>query len=236
MFSFEHVNRIRAAEVEKIAAHLPAGGRILEIGAGSGQQAKMLAERRFRVDAIEVPSSAYRDRVFPVAEYDGRAIPFPDQSFDAVFSSNVLEHVRDLAGLFAEMRRVLKRGGIGVHVMPTHAWRFWTSAALIPAALQAAWLVRRQLPSRSAVLAIAKQGAPIRHGERGNIVSEHWLFRPAWWRRTFAENGFAVVSDEPMGLFYTGTMLLGARLSFAARERLASRLGSACHLFTVKPK
>ena len=74
-----------------------------------------------------------------------------------------------------------------------------------------------------------------RHGERGNAILELWLFRPGWWRRIFEDHGFEVIRDEPMGLFYTGNMLLGKRLSIAHRERLAHVLGSACHLFEVRP-
>ena len=76
---------------------------------------------------------------------------------------------------------------------------------------------------------------PRRHGERGNVISELWLFHPRWWRRNFRENGFAVVSDEPMGLFYTGEVLFGLRLGLAKRERLARVLGSSCHLFRLVP-
>jgi hypothetical protein len=42
-----------------------------------------------------------------------------------------------------------------------------------------------------------------------------WLFHPRWWRRNFEEHGFAVVTDEPMGLFYTSQELLGLRLGLA---------------------
>ena len=76
---------------------------------------------------------------------------------------------------------------------------------------------------------------PRRHGERGNVISELWLFHPRWWRRNFRDNGFAVVGDEPMGLFYTGEVLFGLRLGLAKRERLARVLGSSCHLFRLVP-
>jgi len=76
---------------------------------------------------------------------------------------------------------------------------------------------------------------PRRHGERGNVVSELWLFHPRWWRQNFRSNGFAVVGDEPMGLFYTGEMLLGRRLGLRQRARLARVLGSSCHLFKLAP-
>jgi hypothetical protein len=63
-----------------------------------------------------------------------------------------------------------------------------------------------------------------------------WLFHPHWWRRNFRNNGFTVVHDDPMGLFYTGNMLLGAYLGFSQRRRLLAVLGSACHLFELIPK
>src|SRR5258708_31271643 len=51
-----------------------------------------------------------------------------------------------------------------------------------------------------------------RHGERGNVLSELWLFRPAWWRGVFHADGFEIVQDEPVGIFYSGNTGLGTRL------------------------
>ncbi len=41
-------------------------------------------------------------------------LPFPDQSFDVVLSSDVLEHLNDLRTTFSEIHRVLRPGGIFV--------------------------------------------------------------------------------------------------------------------------
>jgi hypothetical protein len=60
-------------------------------------------------------------------------------------------------------------------------------------------------------------------------------FHPRWWRRNFRDHGFAVAHDEPMGLFYTGEVLLWLRLGLAGRKRLAGMLGSSCHLFKLVP-
>jgi len=51
----------------------------------------------------------------------------------------------------------------------------------------------------------------------------------------FSRQCFSVVGDEPMGLFYTGEVLLGLHLGLAKRERLALVLGSSCHLFRLVP-
>ncbi len=55
-----------------------------------------------------------------VREATGEAIPHPDDSFDIVYSSNVLEHVGDPAAVLAESIRVLKPGGALCFVVPNY--------------------------------------------------------------------------------------------------------------------
>lgn len=247
MFSVEQLNVIRAAEIAEIASHLPARARVLEIGAGTGQQARELQRGGFDVTAIELADSAYAAaRVFPVIDYDGARIPFASKSFDAVFSSNALEHVRDLAGLHVEIHRVLKPTGIVVHVLPTHTWRFWSIlSSYANALLYLSSAVRRLLPNSGDQRGVGRAwyeaaracGAAVlqpRHGERGIGFAELWLFHPRWWRRNFRRNGFELLYDGPMGLFYTGSMVFGARLSLERRARLAQILGSSCHLYVMR--
>lgn len=251
MFNAEFLAQLRAVEIERIVKHFPPGARVLEIGAGTGQQAVALRARGFDVQAIEIPDSNYKDQqVFAITPYDGRNIPFPDASFDVVFSSNVLEHVRDLPALESEMKRVLRPEGICVHVMPTHVWRFWHSLAAFPAGVQEA-MALAHAPRRPAGLGRRAAGAVVtavrmagkvlypfvqrRHGERGSTLSELWLFHPATWRRHFQKHGFEIVGDEPLGIFNTGHFVFGARWPFDRRARLAQRLGSASHLFKLRP-
>jgi SAM-dependent methyltransferase len=253
VLSLDHLDAIRAAEIDKIASFLPAGARILEIGAGTGKQALELQRRGFEVTAIELADSNYAaHRVFPIQNYDGQTIPLPDASIDVVFSSNTLEHVSDLSWMHAEIRRVLALDGTCIHVLPTHTWRFWTTLTSYIEAIRfsvssAPQLIPRAPPRaaelqrlREAWYRTARHAAglclPRRHGERGNVISELWLFHPRWWRRNFEEHGFAIVAHEPMGLFYTGQELLGFRLSLAKRTRLARVLGSSCHLFKLVPR
>lgn len=241
MFSLEHLHTLRQAEIAAFAREFPPGVRLLEIGGGTGAQAKALAERGFDVTAIDIPASNYADqRVYPVRDYDGVTIPYPDASFDVVFSSNVLEHVPHLPLLQREMARVLKPGGFCLHALPSGAWRFWTSVAhYVEVAQRAASALTQRHPLKQrlgTVAGICRHGRlPPRHGERGNVVTEIGYFSPVWWKRHFRANGFEIVSARPMGCFYTGHMILGQRWGLGSRQRWAPLLGSACVLYKVRP-
>ena len=250
MLDLSHLDMIRTAEIEMVMGFFTPGARILEVGAGTGSQALQLKKHGYDVVAIEMSNSIYAaNRVFPITDYDGKHIPLPDASVDIVFSSNVLEHVPDLTQMHSEIHRVLKPDGWCVHVVPTHGWRVWTTISSYPEALVGLAVALPQLVPRkwSTRDELARLGAawyrtaryvggrliPRRHGERGNAISEIWLFHPEWWRRNFRENGFTVVYDEPMGLFYTGNALFGIHLGLAYRANLARVFGSACHLFKL---
>lgn len=248
MFSIEMLNQIRAWELNCIENHVRAGGQILEIGAGTGQQALDLSRRGYAVEAIELGDSRYKNaRIFPVTEYDGVTIPFPDGSFDFVFSSNVLEHVKGLTRLHAEITRVLKSEGRIIHILPTHWWRVWTTLSTLVAALQHIWMIPNALwPKQGVALRHVAAGwravgerlwwaiAQKRHGIRGNVLTETWYFRPGFWRKNFKANGFLIEVEYPAGLFYTGNLVMGHSLTIERRMRMAKYFGSACRVFVLK--
>ena len=242
----EYLNAVRLMEVEQLLPLLPQHARLLDFGAGTGQQAKFLAGRGFEVVAIDLPASTYAaHRLFPVIDYDGRHIPLADGSIDVIFSSNVLEHVEDLPGIMAEFRRVLKPSGTGIHIMPTPSWRLWTFAAGVGDAAKAAMLlpgeiVRAQVGDRRGAFRqgmrrIARGIVPRGHGTSVEGISELWTFSARHWRRVFERNGFEVMSDRPMQMFYTGNVLFGDKLPWSQRRKLSSVLGSATRMYVVRP-
>lgn len=87
------------------------GDEVLEVGCGSGYLANRLSASH-RVTATDIyvddeVRAKYRDVTFVTAPIS--RLPFADASFETVVSTHVLEHVQDLAGAMAELRRVARR-------------------------------------------------------------------------------------------------------------------------------
>jgi hypothetical protein len=76
---------------------------------------------------------------------------------------------------------------------------------------------------------------PTRHSELGRPTKELVKFSRSHWQKHFLEHGFELVEVAPMGLFYTGNIVLAEHLTFPARERLSHVLGSSCVLYRVRP-
>jgi SAM-dependent methyltransferase len=238
-----YLERVRVEELSAIVSKLPKALYVLDFGAGPGFQALKFQELGFDVSAIDLsPAESAPPRVFPVLAYDGGKLPYPDLCFDVVFSSNVLEHVKDLAATMQELTRVLRADGVMIHVLPTASWRWWTTIAefvvvpvkvwrsffMSPAELRLAHVLPRGLAAIAE--AFGQLIRPLlfkRHGETGNAITELHRFSARAWRRTFRALGFQIQRVESSELFYTGEILLGSRLSIQMRRGLARYLGSS---------
>lgn len=90
------------------------GERILDLGCGDGQLSLRLAAAGAIVrgfDASPEMAAAARARGIEVDEGSAERLPYPDRSFDAVFSNAALHWMRDQDGVLAQAHRVLKAGG-----------------------------------------------------------------------------------------------------------------------------
>lgn len=95
--------------VAAAADAVPAGGRVLDAGAGNG-----LYSHHF--DHVEYEAADFE--AVPGKEYSGNhyvcdlaAIPVADDRFDVVLCSQVLEHLPEPLAVLSELRRVLKPRG-----------------------------------------------------------------------------------------------------------------------------
>jgi SAM-dependent methyltransferase len=247
----DFTHSVRAAELELAIPLFPPGSKILEFGAGDGWQACELQRRGFKVTAIDAHPP--RDgQHHPVASYDGSRLPYPDASFDVVYSSNVLEHVAAFELVQSELARVLRPRGTAVHCVPSATWRLWTS--LGHPLYAARWAARLALsrpgtrkgtaPSTAAhgapamsFFAMVKRGLwPHRHGEQGTVLSELWLFSRRAWERRFTRSGWRVVSVRSTSLCYTGNELFGLKIGNKTRARISRIFGSSTLLYVVEPQ
>lgn len=244
--------QVRSAELELARGSFPPSFRsgrkcrVLEIGAGTGAQAKSLAELGYQVTALDIESSSYRDvREFEVMEYDGCKIPLPDQSQDVIFSSHVLEHVTRLDAVLQETRRVLADDGVCVHIVPTPICRAWTLLA------HYVWLSRRVARKAMGILGTNDDAEdeprtpstarawfwtlfPARHGERGNAVTEIYWYSRRFWRGAFERGRFELVATASNGFFYTMANSLGPAIGLDKRCFLARVLGSASRVYVLR--
>lgn len=226
------------------------GKRILEIGSGTGYQLKKLKKLSERAVGVEVSSSSYREnRVADIIEYDGATLPFKDKSFDIIFSSNTLEHIRDLDTYHKECLRVLIDDGFAVHILPTHTWRLLTSLVhytALPITIRNYVRKRRMnTENNGSVQHLSRSGKSnamgllfnvlffSRHGERGNRFTEALYFHPKWFVGNFTRNGWRVLNHYPAGLVYSGHLLLRNIVSMNRRKWLAGIFGSSCEIFIL---
>lgn len=127
----------RFQEVAKLATKVD--GRLLDVGCDGGTLTEKVAERARpeRVVGIDisVKSLAYnltKRPQFDVAVGDAEELPFRDVMFDAIFCSEVMEHIEQPEKMLAEVRRCLAPNGYAVVMVPAETplfkflWFFWT--------------------------------------------------------------------------------------------------------------
>ena len=95
-------------------------GKLLDFGCGSKPYKAL-----FKVDeyiGLDTYNSGHLHKNENIdVLYDGKKIPFDDNSFDHIFSSEVLEHVFDINVVMTELNRVLKINGKILITIP-FAW------------------------------------------------------------------------------------------------------------------
>ena len=171
-------------------SHIPAGGRVLDLGCGTGDLARQLAASGLRVTGCDISANMLRRAAAAdaagTAEWVALApgwqeLPFAPASFDAVLAASVLEYVGSPAAVLGECARVLRPGGVLLCTVPDLAhpvrWLEWAAAwlARLPA-VQAAGTTWPRLGPYLTYLRISRQRRSTR-----------------WWGATAAHAGLVTV-------------------------------------------
>ena len=113
-----------------------AGERVLEIGCGTGSDLLQFAKHGAHATGIDITPEHLRlaqERVGQLAEVreaEATSLPFPDESFDYVYSHGVLHHIENPRRVVDEIFRVLKPGGrFNIHVYAK--WSYFTLSRLL---------------------------------------------------------------------------------------------------------
>lgn len=202
-------------------------GKLLDVGCGDGFQTQELARTYWSV------GTDYRmegfDRALPGrASFvccDCERLPFPDASFDVVYTSNVLEHLEDVRRSLKEMLRVLRPGGVMVHSVPNVTWKVVQILFWYPYVISELVRTRGRVFSRvyagkkradskvvfdsnvkreklSGWKAVLRRLLPPVHGSAKSQFGELMQFRERAWRDLFRDSGF-VILDEVKLPFYS---------------------------------
>jgi SAM-dependent methyltransferase len=112
----------------KSLAALPGGSRVLDVGCGRGEFCEFFRQQGFHAvgsdiseTAIRHASEAYPGITFHAGPIEGLVAAY-DESFDVVFSSEVIEHLFDVPGYLLTINRLLKPGGLFILTTPYHGF------------------------------------------------------------------------------------------------------------------
>lgn len=131
-----YVGKRRQARARQLAALLPAGGTVLDVGCGAGSLlADVGRHGKFRLLGVEYrPEAAEIARSRGITVWTGELADadIPDKSVDLVVMEHVIEHVRDPRRTLERIARLLEPGGTIVGETPNLAcpemrWfdRYW---------------------------------------------------------------------------------------------------------------
>jgi len=200
----------------------PRGLRVLDVGCGDAGVLIAFAEAGAEATGIE-PYERSVERGLVRAEEHGvrvdlrtgvaESLPFPDAAFDLVVLDNVLEHVQDRDRTLAEIRRVLRPGGLLYLVTPKPfaLYSLWSDPhysmaglVLLPRPLQK-WYFER-----------------VRGGGEGSY-GVGWIPTRRWVLRRLREHGFrSLVSPREMWINYLREKISRpGEISTGGKRRLA---------------
>lgn len=108
-----HSQHVLSRRVRVLAGHiaslLPDTAEVLDVGCGDGQIASLVMREKPGVSISGVDVVPRETTAVPVAMFDGRTLPCPDASKDAVMFVDVLHHTDDPMVLLREAARVSRR-------------------------------------------------------------------------------------------------------------------------------
>ncbi len=221
----------------------------LDAGAGFGRHAFEAARRGARVVALDyaaeeltgtratfgamaVAGEIPMDRFVGVLRGDATKLPFADDTFDRIVTSEVLEHIQDDVAAISELTRVLKPGGtLGVTV-PT----WWPEK--INWMLSDEYHAPKSVGGHVRIYSATELKAKLRSAGLDVVGSHHAhaLHSPYWWLKCAVgpgDNDHALVTKYRK--FLEWDIIKGPRSMKIAEKALSPMLGKSFIVYAHKP-
>ncbi len=225
--------------------------KVLEIGGRDGYQAELISKNGYNVTSIDI--EPIFPQFYPVQKGDINKLDFRENSFDIIFSSNMLQEIPSIDEAFMEMKRVLKKDGIIIHIVPSSWWslitNFW-HYCFIPKYLikskKFQHIFNSEVKKESSNREISKDGNdsskknlkrlflhPL--GANTSFVHEIVYFSSFYWKKLFSQNGFKIINEKNCPYYYSGYAVFKFKL-IKLRKFLAKICFPSCYCFVMIKK
>ena len=224
---------------------------ILEIGGRDGFQASIISKKGYNVTSIDIKPSL--PQFYLVQKGNITKLNFKDNSFDLIFSSNMLQEIHNINEAFMEMKRVLKKDGTIVHIVPSSWWslitNFW-HYCFIPKYLIKSKrfqnLINSDLKNNDKNSENLEEKSvnskknlkqlffhPL--GVNTSFIHEIFYFSNFYWKKLFKQNGFKVTNKKNCPYYYSGYAV--CKFNFIKLRKFFAKICfSSCYCYVMSKK
>jgi SAM-dependent methyltransferase len=221
--------------------------KILEIGGRDGYQAEIISKKGYNVTSIDI--NPLFPQFHPVQKGNINKLNFREKSFDIIFSSNMLQEIQNIEEAFIEMRRVLKKDGIIIHIVPSSWWSLFTNFlhyCLIPKYLIKSKKfqqifnsdVRKEKEKDQKIGNLESSKKNLKRlffhplGTNTSFIHEVFYFSKYNWKKLFEQNEFKIIDKKNCPYLYSGYAIF--KFKFVNLRKSCARFFPSCYCFKMK--